>query len=132
MPRRASLHPTQAELEVLNVLWRRGPSTVRQVHRALQADRQTILTTTLKILQVMTDKGLTSRSDTRPHVYSPTIAQAKTQAGLVADLVQRAFDGSVRKLLIRAVEDTKLDPDELREIHRAIGQLRKQTRGEQS
>ncbi len=130
MPRRASAYPTQAELEVLNVLWRRGPSTVRQVHRALQADRQTALTTTLKILQVMVEKGLTTRTDTRPHAYSAAAAQAKTQAGLVADLVRRAFDGSVGKLLVRAVEDARLSSDELREIHLAIDKLRGSKRGE--
>src|SRR3954451_23026007 len=105
MPARTSAHPTEAELEVLSVLWRRGPSTVRDVHEALQADRDTSLTTTLKILQVMAAKGLATRTDARPQVYSAAKPEAKTQAGLLRDLVRRAFDGSVRKLMIRAVED---------------------------
>ena len=129
MPRRASSHPTQAELEVLNVLWRQGPATVRQVHEALQADRQTSLTTTLKILQVMTDKGLVTPSDTRPHVYTATTPQAKTQAGLLADLVHRAFDGSLGQLVLRAVEDDRLSGGELAEIQQAITTLRKRKRG---
>src|ERR1700704_6588640 len=102
MPTRSSTHPTEAELEVLSILWRRGPSTVRDVHEVLQADRDTSLTTTLKILQVMIEKGLTTRTDSRPQVYSAAKPEEKTQAGLLRDLVRRAFDGSVRKLMVRA------------------------------
>src|SRR3954471_16263 len=120
MPARTSANPTEAELEVLSVLWRRGPSTVRDVHEALQADRDTSLTTTLKILQVMTAKGLATRTDARPQVYSAAKPAEKTQAGLLRELVRRAFDGSVRKLMIRAVEDGELSGEELREIQRLI------------
>ena len=129
MPRRSSAHPTEAELEVLAVLWRLGPSTVRQVHETLQADRQTSMTTTLKILQVMTEKGLTVRDDSRPHRYTAAKPAEKTQAGLLDDLVQKAFGGSVRKLLIRAVEDAGLDGRELREIQNSIDSSRKGKRG---
>lgn len=126
MPRRTSSHPTEAELEVLNVLWRRGPSTVREVHETLQADRQTTLTTTLKILQVMTEKGLTVReADSRPHRYRPTAPEKKTQVGLLDDLAQRAFNGSVRKLLMRAVEDAGLTDRDLRELRRLIDGVRR-------
>src|SRR5437764_12821811 len=120
MPARTSIHPTTAELQVLSILWRRGPSTVRDVHQLLQADRTTSLTTTLKILQVMTDKGLTTRTDSRPQLYAAAKPAEKTQAGLLRDLVRRAFDGSVRKLMVRAVEDGGLTGDELREIQRLI------------
>ena len=129
MPRRSSSHPTEAELEVLAVLWRLGPSTVRQVHERLQADRQTSMTTTLKILQVMTEKGLTVRNDARPHQYSAAKPEEKTQAGLLDDLVRKAFGGSVSKLLIRAVEDADLDGQELREIQKSIDNVRKGSRG---
>ena len=129
MPRRPSSHPTEAELEVLTVLWRLGPSTVRRVHETLQADRRTGLTTTLKILQVMTEKGLTVRNDTRPHRYTAAVPQEKTQAGLLGDLVNRAFDGSVGKLLIRAVEDGGLDAKELRQVRKLIDEMRKGKRG---
>jgi len=126
MPRRASAHPTEAELEVLNVLWRRGAGTVRQVHQALQADRHTSLTTTLKILQVMTQKGLTVReANLRPHRYRAALPEERTQSGLVEDLVQRAFGGSVRKLLVRAVEDVGLSREELGEIRKVIDGMRK-------
>ena len=131
MPRRSSSHPTQAELEVLNVLWQLGPSTVREVHETLQADRNTSLTTTLKLLQVMTDKGLTVRDrDARPHRYTPAASAEKTQAGLVDDLVQRAFGGSARQLVVRAVEEGKLSGDELGEIRKLIDDVRKGERGE--
>ena len=129
MPRRSSPHPTEAELEVLNVLWRRGPSPVREVHETLQADRRTTLTTTLKILQVMTEKRFTVReAGSRPHRYRPTAPEAKTQVGLLDDLAQRAFEGSVRKLLIRAVEDGRLTDSDLNEIRELIDGIRKDQR----
>jgi len=129
MPRRPSSQPTEAELEVLNVLWRRGPSTVREVHETLQADRQTSLTTTLKILQVMTDKGLAVRdSEAYPHRYRAAQPEAETQAGLLNDLVCRAFDGSVGKLVLRAVEEGRLSRTELGEIQDLIDDQRKHQR----
>ncbi len=131
MPRRSSSHPTEAELEVLNVLWQRGPSTVREVHETLQADRQTSLTTTLKILQVMVEKGLAVREEeVRPHRYKPALPEQKTQAGLLDDLARRAFGGSVGRMLIRAVEDTRLTGSELREIRKLIDGIRKNKRGD--
>ncbi len=129
MPTRPSRHPTEAELEALTVLWRRGPSTVRQVHEALQADRKTSLTTTLKTLQVMITKGSVVRSDERPHRYTPAKPEERTQVGLLKDLVQRAFDGSVQKMLIRAVEAGGMTEKELGEIRKVIDKLRKQKRG---
>src|SRR4051812_2900646 len=101
MPRRSSEHPTEAELEILNVLWRKGPSTVRQVHEILQGQRQTTMTTTLKLLQMMTDKGITTRNDTRPHLYTAAVREEKTQAGLMIDLVRKAFSGSVGEVVVR-------------------------------
>ena len=129
MPTRPSRHPTEAELEALTVLWRRGPSTVRQVHEILQADRKTSLTTTLKTLQIMTAKGTVICSDERPHRYTPAKPEEKTQAGLLKDLVRRAFDGSVQKMLIRAVEAGEMTEQELGEIRKVIDNLRKKKRG---
>lgn len=129
MPTRPSPHPTEAELEALTVLWQRGPSTVREVHEALQADRKTGLTTTLKTLQVMMAKGLVVRTDERPHRYTPAKPQERTQIGLLQDLVRRAFDGSVHKMMIRAVEASEMTEDELGEIRKVIDKLRKQKRG---
>ena len=129
MPSRPSEHPTEAELEILSILWRRGPSTVRNVHEILQNDRTTSMTTTLKILQVMTEKGLASRSNSRPQLYNAAKPQAKTQSGLLKQLVRRAFDGSVRKLMLRAVEESTLSNEELSEIQKLIDARRKQKRG---
>lgn len=125
MPIRPSPHPTEAELEILNVLWRHGPSTVRQVHEALQADRDTGLTTTLKMMQIMIEKGLLLRDKARPHRYSAATAEEDTQAGLLDDLMQKAFDGSMQKLLIRAVQHGKLSRDELEEMQQLIDNCRK-------
>ena len=130
MPARISGHPTEAELEILTILWRRGPSSVRQVHEILQADRATAMTTTLKILQLMTEKGLTTRSDSRPQLYAASKAEAKTQAGLLNDLARKAFDGSVQKLMIRAVEEGGLNAEELKEIEILINAHRKGKRGD--
>jgi predicted transcriptional regulator len=93
---------------------------VREVHEILQTDRRTGLTTTLKILQVMEDKGLVTRNESRPHRYGAAVPEEKTQAGMLNDLVRRAFNGSVSKLLIRAVEDGNLSSEELQEIRRLI------------
>jgi predicted transcriptional regulator len=126
MPRRPSSQPTEAELEILNVLWHREPSTVREVHECLQADRETSLNTTLKLLQIMVDKGVAVRDDhIRPHRYSAAKSKENTQAGLLQDLARRAFCGSVRKLLIRAVEDGDLSSEELAEVRALIDSVRK-------
>ena len=132
MPRRASSRPTEAELEILNVLWEHGPSTVRHVHQVLQADRQTSLTTTLKLLQVMATKGLVIRDDRGyPQRFRPAAPQRETQSKLLDDLIQRAFGGSAQKLLVRAVRDKKLSAHELREIRDLIDRRRKGKRGEE-
>jgi len=121
MRKRPSPHPTEGEFEVLMVLWREGPRTVRQIHEALQVDgRGTSMTTTLKTMQIMIDKGYLTRSDTRPHVYSAALAEDATQAGLLEDLAHKAFNGSVSKMLIRAVRDVSLSESELAEIRRLI------------
>lgn len=122
MPRRTSSHPTQAELEIMQVIWTCGPSTVREVHQVLQRDRRTALTTTLKLMQIMTGKGLLRSDDQRPARFSTVQAREKTQVGLLRDLAQRAFDGSLGKLLVRAVADTRLKPDELDAIRQLIDQ----------
>jgi len=131
MPKRPSPHPTEAELEILNILWRRGPSTVREVHEALQADRTTGLTTTLKLMQVMTDKSMLVRSGSRPGRYTAAKEQERTQTGLLRDLTQRAFDGSISKLLVRAVQDGGLSGEELREVRKLIDEARKVAEAQQ-
>ena len=129
MLKRGSPHPTASELDILSVLWQKGPCTVRAVHETLQADRDTAMTTTLKILQVMTEKGLVVRTEARPHQFSAALPEEKTQAGLVNDLVNRAFSGSVQKLLVRAVEASNLSAEELNEVRKLINAMRREQKG---
>ena len=130
---RGSPNPTEVELEILRTIWRLGPSTVRQVHRALEAARRgTGYSTTLKMMQVMRDKGLLLRDDSvRPQVYRPAIAQERTQLQLLDSLIQRAFGGSAAKLLMRALSARRVSPQELDEIEELIRRAKgKDTRRE--
>ena len=98
--------PTGAELELLRVLWERGPSTVREVHEALGTG--TGYTTTLKLFQLMAEKGLVTRDATqRSHIYSAVSEAETTQRQLVSDLLQRAFGGSPTKLVMQALSETR-------------------------
>jgi predicted transcriptional regulator len=129
---RTPQRPTEAELEILRVLWERGPSTVRQVHESLVEQRETGYTTTLKLMQIMTDKGLVMRDETsRTHVYAARVSQETTQRQLVTDLVDRAFGGSAAELVLRALSSHKTSDDELREIRRLIDDARRTAREDQ-
>ena len=122
---RTPQRPTEAELEILRVLWERGPSTVRQVHESLTVARETGYTTTLKLMQIMTDKGLVTRDEaTRTHVYTAGASQEMTQRQLVNDLVDRAFGGSAAELVLRALSTHKASDEELNEIRRLIDDAR--------
>lgn len=117
--------PTDAELEILRVLWKLGPATVRQVHEALAATRATGYTTALKLMQIMADKGLVTRDESaRTHIYSARVAQEHTQKQLLDDLVHRAFGGSAAELVLRALSSHTTSDDELREIRKLIDQTR--------
>ena len=122
---RSQPRPTDAELAILRVLWERGSSTVRQVHEALAGTRETGYTTTLKLMQIMTDKGLVKRNETaRTHVYSPMAGQEQTERQLVQDLVDRAFGGSAAQLVLRALSADGTTDAELREIRKLIDDYR--------
>jgi BlaI family transcriptional regulator, penicillinase repressor len=113
--------PTDGELAILRVLWTRGPSTVRQVHEALNEQRPTGYTTALKLLQIMAEKGLVARDETdRTHVYTPRLTESETQRQLVDDLLGRAFGGSAMKLVVQALSGAKATPDELDQIRRLL------------
>src|SRR5579872_2218906 len=100
MSRTAVPKPTDAELEILCVLWKEGPRTVRQVYAALSRGRSFAYTTTLKLLQIMTEKGLVTREEQgQHHVYRARYAEAATQRRLLRDLLERAFGGSTSKLV---------------------------------
>ncbi len=115
--------PTDAELAVLNVLWDRGPSTVRQIHEVLSGDRDLGYTTVLKSLQVMTEKGLVVRDESeRSHVYAAAQTATQTQRSLLGDLVERAFGGSAAQLVIQALHAKRASKQELAEIRRLLEQ----------
>src|SRR5438270_10355069 len=100
--------PTEAELAILGVLWQRGPSTVRQVHQALSSTRKTGYTTVLKFMQIMHEKGLVTRNEEPyAHVYQARLRQAAAQRTLVADLLDRAFEGSMSRLVLQALSSRK-------------------------
>ena len=125
--RTPSPRPTDAELAILRVLWDRGPSTVRQVHEVLGRERPAAYTTALKLLQIMTEKGLVERDDRdRTHVYRARLSKEQTQRQLVRDLVDRAFGGSASKLVMQALASRRASPDELREIRQAIDSARQE------
>jgi predicted transcriptional regulator len=116
--------PTDAELEILGVLWSSGPSTVRHVHGVLSAGKGTGYTTVLKLMQIMAEKGLLLRDESRrSHIYRPAIAPDRTRRQLVSDLVRRAFDGSARKLVLQALGDGGVTAAELAEIRQLIDRL---------
>jgi predicted transcriptional regulator len=119
--------PTEAELEILNILWARGPSTVRDVHTLSSKD--TGYTTVLKQMQVMAEKGLLERSEQfRSHVYGPRIAKEQTQQRLARNLVQRAFDGSAKDLVLGALSSQKVSAAELKEIRELLDKYEKGAR----
>ncbi|HSP13461.1 MAG TPA: BlaI/MecI/CopY family transcriptional regulator [Thermoanaerobaculia bacterium] len=116
--------PTDAELAILRVLWERGPSTVRDVHDALSGSQATGYTTVLKLMQIMTDKGLVIRDESqRAHVYQASQTEQKTQRQIVADVVRRAFGGSPAKLVMQALSGRKASAAELNEIRELLDRL---------
>jgi BlaI family transcriptional regulator, penicillinase repressor len=118
--------PTDAELAILNVLWERGPSTVRDVHEALAATQATGYTTVLKLMQIMTEKGLVVRDERqRAHVYEAKSTEQRTQRQLLADLMDRAFGGSQTKLVLQALSGRKASAEELSEIRQLLDRLEK-------
>jgi len=117
--------PTDAELAILRVLWESGPSTVRQVHNALSESRETGYTTTLKLMQIMTEKGLVTRDESiRTHVYSARVSRDITQRQLVSDLMDRAFGGSAAALVLQALSAHPTSNEELAEITKLIEDYR--------
>ncbi len=125
--------PTDAELAILRILWTRGASTVRQVHESLERERPAAYTTALKMLQIMTEKGLVRRDETdRTHVYQSRLTEEQTQRQLVRDLLDRAFGGSSSKLVLQALSARRATAEELGEIRKLLESRRdgKEAHGE--
>ena len=121
--------PTDAELEILTVLWSRGPATVREVHACVSARKATQYTTVLKMLQIMAEKGLVRRDEKqRAHIYHAAQPREWTRQQLAGDLLRRAFDGSARSLLLGALSAQKASKEELAELHRLLAEYEKGTR----
>jgi len=129
MARTPLSRPTDGELAILRILWARGPCTVREIHEAMFPGRTSGYTTTLKLLQIMMEKGLTTREEWgRIHRYSAAAAEEDTQLQLVEDLVERAFGGSAVKLMVQALATKRASPQELAEIRKLLEKRRGGTR----
>ena len=116
--------PTPSELEILGVLWDRGPSSVREIQEALEVRRPTGYTTVLKLLQIMTEKGIVERDETRrAHLYSPRVPREQTEQQMVGDLVDRAFGGSASRLVMQALSSRPATAEELDRIRRLIDEI---------
>lgn len=113
--------PTASELEILHILWSRGPSTVREVHEALSKKKQMGYTSVLKLMQIMTEKGSVRRNkDQRAHVYEANQAAEKTKRQLAGDVLQRVFDGSASQLMMHALAGRKGTREEIEELRRLL------------
>lgn len=116
--------PTDRELEILKILWESGPCTVRQVNEHMSLRQKTGYTTTLKLMQIMADKGLLVRDDSRfKHVYEPAVTEEKTQKQLVGNLLDKAFSGSAEKLVLRALSAKKVSAEELTKIRALLDKM---------
>lgn len=116
--------PTEGELAILRVLWQRGPKSVRDIQQVLNESRPTGYTTVLKLIQIMTEKGLVDRDeDVRPQIYRARFSQEKTQKQLLQDLLQRAFGGSVKALVLQALSAERASAKELAELESLLDRI---------
>jgi BlaI family transcriptional regulator, penicillinase repressor len=121
--------PTPSELEILQVLWERGPSTVREVHEALSAKRPMGYTSVLKLMQIMTTKGTLRRNEEqRAHVYEAVEPAEKTKRQLALDVLQRVFEGSASDLMMHALAGRKASKEEIEEMRRMLSEYERKLR----
>ena len=117
----ANTIPSNSELEILHVLWRKGPQTVRQIHPALRRKREIGYTTVLKTLQVMAEKGLVTRDETeRSHVYRAAVPEKSVKRRLVSDMLDRVFEGSAANLVLQALSTKRATPEDIRRIRKLL------------
>jgi predicted transcriptional regulator len=121
MTKKARVKPTPSELEILHILWSRGPSTVREIHDVLSKEKDVGYTSALKLLQIMTTKGLVTRTeDQRAHVYQATQPAETTKQQVVADVLQRVFRGSASQLMQHVLSGRRGSKEEIEEIRRML------------
>lgn len=127
MAQQKNTKPTESELEILRVLWEKENATVREVHEVLAASKDVGYTTTLKLMQIMHEKGLVSRDDSsKTHIYQPIVSREKTQKHLVGKMIDNLFSGSPAQLVMQALGNHKTSKDELEEIQQLLNSLKKQ------
>ena len=120
------LKPTESELKILQILWTRGLATVREVHEELSKTKQAGYTTTLKLMQIMNEKGLVKRDDSmRTHIYQASVNKEKTQKHLLSKMINSLFGGSTTQLVIQALGEQKASPEELEKIQELLNNLKK-------
>ena len=126
---RSPQKPTASELEILRVLWGRGPSTVREVHEALSEKKSLGYTTVLKLMQIMTTKGTVRRNEMqRAHVYEACLPAEQTKRQLAGDMLQRVFEGSASQLMMHALAGNRASREEIEEIRRLLDEYERNRR----
>lgn len=121
-------NPTPVELDILRILWEHGPSTVRDVYARMSEDREMAYTTALKMLQIMTEKGLVDREEAgKAHIYRARQTEERTQRSMVGEFLDRAFGGAAQKLVMQALTTRKTSPEELAEIRQLLDRLEEES-----
>jgi predicted transcriptional regulator len=124
MAKQKTQQPTGRELQILRILWNEGPGTVRKVNEEMNKHQKTGYTTTLKLMQIMTGKGLVVRDDSKfQHVYRPAVSEEKTQKLVVGDLLEKVFSGSAEKLVMRALSAKEVSAKELAKIRKMLDEM---------
>ena len=126
MSAQKNIKPTESELEILQILWERGLATVREVHEELAKYKDVGYTTTLKLMQIMHEKGLVKRDESmRTHVYQPAVNKEKTQKHLLGKMIDSLFGGSSTQMVLQALGEQKASPEELEQIQNLLDNLKK-------
>jgi predicted transcriptional regulator len=127
MPSIKYIKPTESELEILQILWQKGTASVREVHEELAKTKEAGYTTTLKLMQIMHEKGLVKRDDSiKTHIYQPAVSREKTQKHLLSKMITNVFGGDTTQLVIQALGNHKASAEELEEIQKMIENLKNQ------
>ncbi len=121
--------PTESELEILNILWQKGPSTVRDVHEVLEKSKEAGYTTTLKLMQIMHEKKLLTRDASgKSHIFTANVSQEKTQGQYVKRMIDNVFNGSASQLVMQALGNHKTNKKELEEIKKYLEEMEKKSK----